>query len=68
MYLMEKILPVVEDICSDEESGALKLDIYKMLAEICSHKISDENLHLSVEPIFNKLLVRMFAFVAKVCC
>ncbi|XP_028413082.1 LOW QUALITY PROTEIN: apoptosis inhibitor 5-like [Dendronephthya gigantea] len=59
VYLLEKILPVVEDVCGGEESGDLKLDIYKMLAEICPHKISDENLHLSVEPIFNKLLLYM---------
>ena len=58
MYLVEKILPVLEETCSDEESSELKLDIYKILAEICAHKISDETLHMSLETIFSRLLVR----------
>jgi hypothetical protein len=57
--MLEKILPVVEDSCSGEENSELKLDVYKILAELCAHKISDETLHLSVEPIFSKLLVRI---------
>ena len=56
---MDKILPVIEDIGNGEENGEPKLDVYKILAEICAHRISDEALHLSVEPIFTKLLVRI---------
>ena len=62
MYLFEKILPVIEETCSDEESSERKLDIYKILAEICTHKISDETLHLSLEPIFSRLLVRLIKY------
>ncbi|CAB4040552.1 Hypothetical predicted protein, partial [Paramuricea clavata] len=54
--MLEKILPVVEDSCSGDENSELKLDVYKILAELCAHKISDETLRLSVEPIFSKLL------------
>ena len=36
----------------------MKLDVYKILAEKNTHKISEEASRLSVEPIFTKLLVR----------
>jgi hypothetical protein len=61
--MVEKILPVVEVCVGSEESNELKLDLYKILAEMCSHKISDEALRLSVEPIFTKLLVRITNFL-----
>lgn len=68
MYLVEKILPVLEETCSNEESSELKLDIYKILAEICAHKISDETLHMSLEAIFSRLLVRFknITFLSKI--
>ena len=57
--MIEKILPVIEDICNGgEESSEMKLDLYKILAEKNTHKISEEASRLSVEPIFTKLLVR----------
>ena len=57
--MIEKILPVIEDICyGDDESSEMKLDLYKILAELSTHKISEEALRLSVEPIFTKLRVR----------
>ena len=39
--MIEKILPVIEDICNGgDESSEMKLDLYKILAEISTHKIS----------------------------
>ena len=59
-YIVERVLPILEEI-NGEETGDLKLDLLKILAEICTHKISDEILQLSLEPIFTKLLVRIKA-------
>ena len=57
VFMIEKILPVIEDICNGgDESSEMKLDLYKILAEISTHKISEEALRMSVEPIFTKLL------------
>ena len=57
VFMIEKILPVIEEICREgDESSEMKLDLYKILAEISTHKISEEALRVSVEPIFTKLL------------
>ena len=47
----------MEVICIGEDSGDIKLDLYKILAEICTEKISDEALHSSLKEIFDRLLV-----------
>lgn len=57
-YMVEKVLPVIDEFSNDVENSELKLDVYKTLAEICTQKISDDVLYSSLEPIFTKLLVR----------
>lgn len=56
-YIVKKVLPEFDELNINEETGDLKLELLKVLAEICTYKVSDEALKWSVEPIFDKLLV-----------
>ena len=56
-YIVVKVLPALDEVTVTEETGDLKLELFKVLAEICTYKISEDVLNSSLDPIFDKLLV-----------
>lgn len=60
VYLCEQVLPTLTTISSSDENSANQLEIFKLLAEFCSHCNSVPNSETHTAAIMEKLIVSTF--------
>lgn len=63
VYLCEQVLPTLTTISSSDENSANQLEIFKLLAEFCSHCNSVPNSETHTAAIMKKLIVSTFKYL-----
>ena len=57
-YICNQVLPILNDIAGMEEGTDAKLDVLKLLAEICEHNgFTADEVKMPLENVFKRLLV-----------